>query len=450
MYCPFPGHWRSIIQENMMRCLNSLNDQEFIDVMQECARNGYLSALELAYNSDRGNVLSVPQQHYSGGLCTIENEAMGHAAWRGDTATIKYLTLTRKISTETLGPGPEWSSEDDGYTYSVWRTSVVFDEETTLGLNDWQWRFTPLCLAAWGGHVETTQFLLGLGANIDSQASSGFETALHSVCRTSMDSTSIAEILIQNMANINLTDTDGLTPLHRAVFESNLLGLDILLENGADIEQKTLRGVFDDESPLTLARFRSHDLVQHLVSKGADVNATIAGASILETIALRDSGPEDVRAQRVELFLKCGTDPTRPSHFMRDKFGGSTALSTWLNAFFKRPWDEGAIERIIINLLGRADERDLCRTLTVLCLRGDPISGADIIRQCIIAGAPTFKLAFALCQGPSDVAAKKFVLSGVLSDLGYDLGHESLYDLIRLLLPSPEERKAVLACLVSK
>lgn len=62
-------------------------------------------------------------------------------------------------------------------------------------------------------------------------------TALHHA--VSLPNTDISQLLIENGANINNHDDEGYTPLSWAIFHGNLLQVQFLLEHGADIYLRT-------------------------------------------------------------------------------------------------------------------------------------------------------------------------------------------------------------------
>lgn len=81
----------------------------------------------------------------------------------------------------------------------------------------------------------------------------------------------IADILLQNYANINHKNNNGHTILHCAIMESNYKILDYLIENKADINLKTNDGY----TSLHLA-IRKNDFysVKFLIEHGANANIT--------------------------------------------------------------------------------------------------------------------------------------------------------------------------------
>ena len=155
-------------------------------------------------------------------------------------------------------------------------------------------RDTPLHVAAMLGHgEELVDLLIGHGAQVNATNHQGW-TPLHRVLDKK-----VAEVLLDHGADINARDKDGLTPLHIAVgtehgrvteYDVGDEGTDnavrrrvadmyalrhrdlvqLLLERGADVEAKDSSG----RTPLHLAARAGHmDDVRALVTQGADLNA---------------------------------------------------------------------------------------------------------------------------------------------------------------------------------
>lgn len=81
--------------------------------------------------------------------------------------------------------------------------------------------------------------------------------------------TDIAEYLIKNGANVNLTeDTDGLSPLHFAAIKRNEYLIDILLRYGANADASSFSGI----TPLMIAaRLNDINTIKKLIQKGANI-----------------------------------------------------------------------------------------------------------------------------------------------------------------------------------
>ena len=132
---------------------------------------------------------------------------------------------------------------------------------------------TPLLLAAWY-QPDMVEFLITHGANVNAKDSKG-NTPLHTV----LDYTStkkyriedVARLFVAKGADVNSKDEYGRTPLHLATTFSHKDIAELLLANGARIDEK------DAESESTAlhwaARFGNKNVAGLLVAKGADINA---------------------------------------------------------------------------------------------------------------------------------------------------------------------------------
>ena len=75
--------------------------------------------------------------------------------------------------------------------------------------------FAPVALAAFFGHPDIVEALLAAGADIDAQARNPMKVAAIHAAVSSRDARCV-EILLQNGADPNLPQQDGITPLHVA------------------------------------------------------------------------------------------------------------------------------------------------------------------------------------------------------------------------------------------
>jgi ankyrin repeat protein len=93
--------------------------------------------------------------------------------------------------------------------------------------------FTPLHFAAFFGHPDVAELLLGNGAEVDALGR-GFMTgtALHSA--TAASHAEIVRMLVEAGAKPNLRQEGGATPLHAAVANADIASIDALLAHGAD------------------------------------------------------------------------------------------------------------------------------------------------------------------------------------------------------------------------
>jgi len=93
---------------------------------------------------------------------------------------------------------------------------------------------TPLYVASENGHVDTVEWLLESGANVD-QADEQQCTPLYIACLHGHDA--VISKLIECGADVNKPDQDGWTPLHTTCCNGHTDIVRTLLENDANINQ---------------------------------------------------------------------------------------------------------------------------------------------------------------------------------------------------------------------
>lgn len=114
--------------------------------------------------------------------------------------------------------------------------------------------FTPLGLACYFGQFEVARYLVLKGADVNLPSNNGFSVfPLHSA--TAGNYTNIARMLVENGANVNVTQKAGATPLHSAAQNGNLELLILLLENGGEFNIRMEGG----KLPADLAREKGFD-----------------------------------------------------------------------------------------------------------------------------------------------------------------------------------------------
>ncbi|KAB7494203.1 Ankyrin-3 [Armadillidium nasatum] len=121
---------------------------------------------------------------------------------------------------------------------------------------------TALHLASYFGNSQIVKELLNHNAVIDVKESNGF-TPLHAAVLS--DNKDVAEILINYGSKINMKSKDHLTPLWFAIMNKNPVMVKYLLDNGADVN-------LDDGNALFAAVVsKSLDIVNHIL-QSSDVN----------------------------------------------------------------------------------------------------------------------------------------------------------------------------------
>lgn len=119
---------------------------------------------------------------------------------------------------------------------------------------------TPLHYAAYNSNLEMTKFLCKHGADVNAQATKDYKKSpLHDAVMQKAEEV-VDYLLSRPKINVDLRDSEGLTPLCHAVQSSLLKVVESLLKNGADTTVLTQRKkkllqqavVFDDEKIVSL------------------------------------------------------------------------------------------------------------------------------------------------------------------------------------------------------
>jgi ankyrin repeat protein len=136
---------------------------------------------------------------------------------------------------------------------------LVFTHPEAINLYDDD-GFTPLGLACYFGQFEVARYLVLKGADVNLPSNNGFNVfPIHSA--TAGDYTSIARMLIENGAIINVKQQAGVTPLHSAAQNGNLELLILLLEKGAEVNARMEGG----KLPADLAREKGFEEIAEIL-----------------------------------------------------------------------------------------------------------------------------------------------------------------------------------------
>jgi ankyrin repeat protein len=140
---------------------------------------------------------------------------------------------------------------------------VVIGQQATCAMAP----LPPLHQAIQDHNIAQLNYLLDTGANVNQQNDKG-ETALHRA--TLYNNVTIMRLLLKHHADVNKPDNIGETPLHTAAAGMYLEeAAQVLLDNGANINQQTLNGA----TPLLLAaQYGTIGVVRLLLNYGANIN----------------------------------------------------------------------------------------------------------------------------------------------------------------------------------
>ena len=122
---------------------------------------------------------------------------------------------------------------------------------------------TPLYSAAYTGDREMVQGLLDCKADINSQNENGTTPLMMASAEANPQTLPMVRLLLENGADPNVEDDDGMTSLHVAVYAGSLDVVRLLLEHGANVEP----GVGVVRTPFQIASEKGHHDVAKLLSE---------------------------------------------------------------------------------------------------------------------------------------------------------------------------------------
>lgn len=184
-------------------------------------------------------------------------------------------------------------------------------------------------------------------------------TLLHEVLKGRIER-DLPTVISAAPASVNTVDGRGFAPIHWAAhnkfLDNRLASIDLLLENGADVNLQTKFG----ETALYLAaNLGSQEVVQLLLDAGAEVNKrTSYGDSPLMQASQR------LELHLVELLLKAGADPQQMD------INGNTALHEFARSDFfdaEDAEDIAALAHKLVKAGGQLEQRNYNGNTPLLC-----------------------------------------------------------------------------------
>jgi len=164
-----------------------------------------------------------------------------------------------------------------------------------------------LLKAAENGNLIKVQTALENGANPNAKNKDGL-TPLYRAARGGR--VEIVKLLLERGADPNAKDNDGRTPLHIAVLNGRVEIVKLLLDRGANPNAKATGFFFEVRTPLHIAAEEGHvEIVRVLLKRGANPNTKDHDGRTPLHIAAKEGHVEIVR-----VLLKRGANPNTKDH----------------------------------------------------------------------------------------------------------------------------------------
>ncbi|XP_024871481.1 uncharacterized protein LOC112454357 isoform X3 [Temnothorax curvispinosus] len=193
-----------------------------------------------------------------------------------DTVVVLLKNKANTIAKDETGLSPLYHAIMNNH---IAVAKILFKKYVNVDINENIDGFTPLHVAAKGGHLELVNFLLQNKADVNAR-NDMYSTPLHGAASNCLE---VVSALILNGANVNARSISGITPLHCAVDYGHEKIVNILLEHGANVNAVDI----DNETPLILAAIYGHEeIVKTLLKSKANANiANVASMTPLHFAA---------------------------------------------------------------------------------------------------------------------------------------------------------------------
>ena len=285
---------------------------------------------------------------------------------------------------------------------------------------------TPLHAAALSNAYAAAEVLLRNGADINAKEDDG-GTPLHAAALS--NACAVAEVLLQNGADINAKEDDGGTPLYAAAWSNAYAAVEVLLQNGADINAKaTLHASISphwtafldkmemnddddrelaDSTPLHAAALsNAYAAVEVLLQNGADINAKTDGnATPLHAAALSNA------CAVAEVLIQNGADVNAKDNVGRTPLHAAAMVNTCAVAevLLQNGADINAKDNVGRTPLHVAVAVNAYAAVEVLIRNGADVNAKDNVGRTplhVAAMVNTCEVAEVLIQNGADINAK--------------------------------------------
>jgi pectate lyase len=285
---------------------------------------------------------------------------------RGQTPTDVVGTRNRKEIVELLTKhGATISSiHTAAVVGDLARVRAFLENGIDINVKDNQGN-TPLHLAAQGGHREVVEFLLSKDSDVNTRRT-GYpagDTPLHTAVRAG--NIDIVELLLRNGADTDVKNESGQTPLDIALSRNRKDIIELLISKGADVSSVHLAAYIGDlakvkafiqegidintkvrqRTPLHYAaREGRTEIVELLLENGADVNA---GAYLNRTAA--EFAMQGNHNEIVELLVSKGADipPLHLAIYLKDKAKARRLIEASADVNKRTPYGTTPLDRAV-------------------------------------------------------------------------------------------------------